>query len=71
MRIMIPLMVAVLCFPVTPDIAKRFIHSAQTQYTYLGKILEKHNMIAPDTKAGGGECKIQVGFGWSNGILIT
>jgi alpha,alpha-trehalase len=53
------------------EIATRFIHSAQVQYGYIDKILEKYNMLDPSEKAGGGEYGVQVGFGWSNGIIIA
>ncbi len=31
-------------------------------------LLEKYNVYEPENRAGGGEYKVQQGFGWTNGV---
>ncbi|KAJ9075331.1 hypothetical protein DSO57_1037158 [Entomophthora muscae] len=44
---------------------KEGLSEQQTGYMY-----EKYNVMVMGGAGGGGEYKIQTGFGWSNGVLI-
>ena len=35
-----------------------------------GKMIEKYNGMAPGAMGGGGEYDVQVGFGWTNGVML-
>ena len=56
-------------------IAQRWIEREIAAYAQSGVLLEKYNVrsagTAPDGGGGGGEYPLQVGFGWTNGVLIN
>ena len=35
-----------------------------------GKMIEKYNGMAPGVVGGGGEYGVQIGFGWTNGVML-
>lgn len=51
-------------------IADRWINLNIQVYKETGKLVEKYNVIDMKLKAGGGEYKLQDGFGWTNGVLL-
>jgi alpha,alpha-trehalase len=50
------------------EIAQRWITTVEVYYRQNGKIMEKYDVCAPMSKAGGGEYAVQEGFGWTNGV---
>ena len=46
------------------DINKKVYHET-------GKMMEKYNVVATNTTAGGGEYPAQDGFGWTNGVYLA
>ncbi|WP_419728815.1 alpha,alpha-trehalase TreF [Lichenicola sp.] len=58
------------------DIASRWIERQIAAYTRSGVLLEKYNVRDDRTSSdggggGGGEYPLQVGFGWTNGVLAV
>lgn len=57
------------------EIARRWIEREVAAYAQAGVLLEKYNVRmkqAPaDGGGGGGEYPLQVGFGWTNGVLVS
>jgi len=53
-------------------IAHRWMRLNVRGFVQTGKLLEKYNVEATGTAAGGGgEYPLQDGFGWTNGVLLT
>ncbi|NPD68544.1 alpha,alpha-trehalase TreF [Lichenicola cladoniae] len=55
-------------------IAQRWIEREVAAYAQSGVLLEKYNVRtveADATAGGGGEYPLQVGFGWTNGVLVS
>ena len=57
------------------DIAGRWIEREIAAYSQSGVLLEKYNVrdsrTLPNGGGGGGEYPLQVGFGWTNGVLSS
>ncbi|GGG36015.1 alpha,alpha-trehalase TreF [Hymenobacter glacieicola] len=51
-------------------IARRWTDLNVRVFTQTGKLLEKYNVTDLTRPAGGGEYKLQDGFGWTNGVLL-
>lgn len=55
-------------------IAQRWIERQIAAYAQSGVLLEKYNVRTVEADAaagGGGEYPLQVGFGWTNGVLVS
>lgn len=52
------------------EIKKRFVDTAYKSFKQTGALFEKYNMIEAKSFAGGGEYKLQIGFGWTNGVIM-
>ncbi len=52
------------------DIAQAWIRSNAEAYRATGYMHEKYNALRPGSAGGGGEYEPQVGFGWSNGVVL-
>jgi len=50
--------------------ARRWIENNLLVYRQTGNLLEKYNVEALGTTAGGGEYEVQYGFGWTNAVLL-
>lgn len=50
-------------------IATRWIRTNVAAYVRTGKLVEKYDVSADTSAAGGGEYPLQDGFGWTNGVL--
>jgi len=50
-------------------IKKRWIATNAKVYEKQNKLVEKYNVVNVDDSAHGGEYPLQVGFGWTNGVL--
>lgn len=51
-------------------IKERFVDTAFKSFKQTGALFEKYNMIEAKSFAGGGEYKLQIGFGWTNGVIM-
>ncbi|HEY4077898.1 MAG TPA: alpha,alpha-trehalase TreF [Rhizomicrobium sp.] len=52
------------------EIAERWIHRNIESYAATGVLQEKYDIEAPQIRAAsGGEYALQIGFGWTNGVL--
>jgi len=51
-------------------LAERWIANNKRVYRNTGKMVEKYNVTDITLEAGGGEYRLQDGFGWSNGVLL-
>ena len=52
-------------------IAGRWLETVVRNYAASGRLVEKYNVENPEAKGGGGEYKLQDGFGWTNGVTIA
>jgi len=54
------------------QIAKRFMHSVQSNYDHDGTIREKYNVVdsSADIKVSAGYTMNVIGFGWTNGVYL-
>jgi alpha,alpha-trehalase len=53
------------------DLAARWLASNLVGWLAEGAMFEKYNVTgAPGTRCSGGEYTPQVGFGWSNGVVL-
>jgi alpha,alpha-trehalase len=54
------------------QIAKRFMHSVQSNYDHDGTIREKYNVVdsSADIKISAGYTMNVIGFGWTNGVYL-
>jgi alpha,alpha-trehalase len=54
------------------QIASRWVEANISVYRLEGKLVEKYDVASPDgTSGGGGEYATQIGFGWTNGVLLA
>jgi alpha,alpha-trehalase len=53
------------------DIATHWLDTVQHAYDATGRLVEKYDVDDPDRKGGGGEYKLQDGFGWTNGVTVA
>jgi alpha,alpha-trehalase len=49
---------------------KRWVATNDQVFKATGKMMEKYNVVDPESPAGGGEYPNQDGFGWTNGIYL-
>ena len=49
----------------------RWLAANEAVYANKNKFVEKYNVVDPGTLSGGGEYKLQDGFGWSNGVFMA
>lgn len=52
-------------------IGTRFLRTVQTVYDREGKLVEKYVVDGSAAGGGGGEYRLQDGFGWSNGVTLA
>ncbi|HYZ24101.1 MAG TPA: alpha,alpha-trehalase TreA [Rhodopila sp.] len=53
------------------DIAMRWVAGNIAGYQQNAKLVEKYNVLTPNGgSGGGGEYATQIGFGWTNGVLL-
>jgi len=52
-------------------IRERWIASNVHVYHSRGKMVEKYDVVHPESAGGGGEYPLQDGFGWTNGVLLA
>jgi alpha,alpha-trehalase len=54
------------------EIAARWVHENIAGYRHHAKLVEKYNVTTPGgDEGGGGEYATQIGFGWTNGVLVA
>nr|WP_294510634.1 alpha,alpha-trehalase TreA [uncultured Rhodopila sp.] len=54
------------------QIASRWVGANISVYELEGKLVEKYDVTTPDgTPGAGGEYATQIGFGWTNGVLLA
>ncbi|HWA79539.1 MAG TPA: trehalase family glycosidase, partial [Acetobacteraceae bacterium] len=54
------------------EIATRWVEKNIAGYRQSGKLVEKYNVTTTGGDAGrGGEYATQIGFGWTNGVLVA
>ena len=54
------------------EIAARWAHENIAGYRRYAKLVEKYNVTTPGgDEGGGGEYATQIGFGWTNGVLVA
>ena len=54
------------------EIATRWVHENIAGYRRYAKLVEKYNVTTPGgDEGGGGEFATQIGFGWTNGVLVA
>lgn len=49
----------------------RWLAANEALYANNNKFVEKYNVVDPGILSGGGEYKLQDGFGWSNGVFMA
>jgi alpha,alpha-trehalase len=54
--------------PLADTIACRWIKNVDSVYRRSGKLVEKYDVMTLNRPGGGGEYKLQDGFGWTNGV---
>jgi alpha,alpha-trehalase len=54
------------------EIAQRWVRENIAGYQRYAKLVEKYNVTTPGgDEGGGGEYATQIGFGWTNGVLVA
>jgi alpha,alpha-trehalase len=54
------------------EIARRWVGENIAGYRRYAKLVEKYNVTTPGgDEGGGGEYATQIGFGWTNGVLVA
>ena len=54
------------------EIAARWVRENIAGYRRYARLVEKYNVTAPGgDEGGGGEYATQIGFGWTNGVLVA
>lgn len=53
------------------DIKCRWLACNLAVYQHEHKFVEKYDVVNPGIKGGGGEYKLQDGFGWTNGVFMA
>lgn len=51
-------------------LADRWVRSNYLGYVDYGAMFEKYDAVLPGKGGGGGEYNVQVGFGWTNGVIL-
>lgn len=51
-------------------IAQKWIRAVMIGFNQTGQIFEKYDVEVPGQYGGGGEYKVQTGFGWTNGNIL-
>jgi alpha,alpha-trehalase len=51
-------------------IAERWVSNNIGLYEMSGKLVEKYNVLVANGGGSGGEYALQIGFGWTNGVLL-
>jgi alpha,alpha-trehalase len=58
--------------PLAKQIATRWVHKNIAGYQQAAKLVEKYNVTTTGgDEGGGGEYATQIGFGWTNGVLVA
>jgi alpha,alpha-trehalase len=58
--------------PLAKQIATRWVHKNIAGYQQAAKLVEKYNVTTRGgDEGGGGEYATQIGFGWTNGVLVA
>jgi alpha,alpha-trehalase len=58
--------------PLAEQIATRWVHKNIAGYQQAAKLVEKYNVTTTGgDEGGGGEYATQIGFGWTNGVLVA
>ncbi len=52
------------------ELAQRWINLNVKVYLETNKMMEKYDVVDINRKGGGGEYKLQDGFGWTNGVFL-
>ncbi|CAB3253901.1 unnamed protein product [Arctia plantaginis] len=52
------------------QVAQKFVRSCQKGFSQYKQMFEKYNAERPGEYGGGGEYTVQIGFGWSNGVVL-
>lgn len=52
------------------EIAEKWVRSNYKAYIFSNVMYEKYDMTNPGGRGGGGEYDNQIGFGWTNGIIL-
>jgi alpha,alpha-trehalase len=52
------------------ELKKRWLAINDKTFKETGKMMEKYNVVDPDSEAGGGEYPNQDGFGWTNAVYL-
>ena len=50
--------------------SRRIVNCCKIFHASGGHIYEKYSALSPDAAGGGGEYEVQLGFGWTNGVLL-
>jgi alpha,alpha-trehalase len=54
------------------EVAARWVRENIAGYRHYAKLVEKYNVTTPGgEEGGGGEYATQIGFGWTNGVLVA
>ncbi len=53
------------------EVKSRWLDCNLAVYQHEHKFVEKYNVVTPGIKGGGGEYKLQDGFGWTNGVFMA
>jgi len=51
-------------------LTERWVHSNYKAFSETGAMYEKYDATIPGGHGGGGEYEIQLGFGWTNGVIM-
>ena len=52
------------------ELARNFFRTVYRGWLATGHIFEKYNSAAPGERGGQGEYIVQIGFGWTNGVIL-
>lgn len=52
------------------ELSNRWIRANYIGFSEYGKMFEKYDAVVPGQGGGGGEYRVQEGFGWTNGIIF-
>jgi alpha,alpha-trehalase len=59
------------CDALAEQIATRWVGANIAVYQTEAKLVEKYDVVTPGGMGGGGEYATQIGFGWTNGVLLA
>ncbi len=51
-------------------LAEKLVRSAYLNFQDKGHMFEKYSVLSSKTVGGGGEYEVQLGFGWTNGVVL-